>query len=170
MCCSFPPNVTCSTFLQQLALSPLAEQFTSSGSVYILHSCRRFAKQAVNYCGCSTFPVINISANHGQSRVRNTEAVKGGQFCSVFVIYLQYIRADLVRALHCGVLHNKILCFLCLYRVFKKTSPNSKVQNFVIVALYPRRRLLFPRFLLITLSVPAHSSLFIWGGETLWIT
>lgn len=129
-----------------------------------------FAKQAVNYCGCSTFPVINISASHGQSQVRNTEAVKGGQFCSVFVIYLQYIRTDLVRALHCGILHNKILCFLCLYRVFKKTSPNSKVQNFVIVVLYPRRHLLFPRFLLITLSVPAHSSLFIWGEETLWIT
>lgn len=75
MCCSFPPNVTSSTFLQQLAP-------TSRRTVYFQRLCLHFAllwpfaKQAVNYCGCSTFPVINISANHGQSQVRNTEAVK----------------------------------------------------------------------------------------------
>lgn len=63
--------------------SLLVGQFISNGSVYVLCSCGRLAKQAVNYCGCSTFSVINISANHGQSQLRDKEAdreASSGQF------------------------------------------------------------------------------------------
>ena len=57
-------------------------QLSSLRTVYFQHPCLHFvllwslAKQAVNYFGCSTFPVVNISANHGPSQVRNKEVVK----------------------------------------------------------------------------------------------
>lgn len=42
---------------------------------------------------------------------------------------------------------------LCVCRVFKKTSPNSKVWNLIVVVSDSRQHLLSPRFLIITLSV-----------------
>lgn len=95
MCCSFPPTVTSSTFLQRLAGDEgtwpsclLAEQFISSGSVYILHSCGSPQSRPL-ITGAAALPVLNISTNHGPRQVRNEEAVKpdGGQFCRVYVIY-----------------------------------------------------------------------------------
>lgn len=86
MCCSFPPNVTaahsCSSSPVTLTAEGDVAELSSRRTVYFQWLCLHFAllwpfaKQAVNYCACSTFPVINTSANHGQSQVRNTEAVK----------------------------------------------------------------------------------------------
>lgn len=72
-------------------------ELSSRRTVYLQRLCLHFALfwplrkagRSVVLAQVSTFTVLNISANHRLSQVRNKEAVKpeGGQFCTIYVIY-----------------------------------------------------------------------------------
>lgn len=95
--------------------SLLAQQFISSGSVYILRPCGPMAKQTVNYCGCSTFPLINISANHGHSPLKRHKEATREASSEPFMLNTVYLLTHNLQQHHqCGILHNHILCLCSL--------------------------------------------------------
>lgn len=184
MCCSFPPNVTGSTFLQQLAddtsgrggcglalcshnclfpaalftfCAPVAVHKTGGSVLRWLHipGNKQLTANVHFYfwgerhpepssrCNCATSTVVPLHS-YGQRLLallsfwghfcwdeNQGEVVRPDKETSSVYFMWEYVRADIIHAsLTFMVVPYTIKCclyLLYLYRVFKKTSPNSKV-------------------------------------------